>query len=179
MSQLLLFFWQLCLLRTSPERAPVSTGSMSFIFIIYVITSTTLMSISRSGNRFSDAIQLVLLGIVVQLSCIWMLLIYKRVSYRFPATLVALLGTNSLLIVFMIPLNLVMLAIDGHTLDLLMETFYWILFFWWIAVEGFILYKTINVSLMLGITLAFTIELVSLITTSTFLPTSVQTISQS
>lgn len=169
----------MCLLRTSPERAPVSMGFIGFIFAVYVTSSTALLTISSARNQITDAIKLVILGIVIQLTCVWLLLVFKRVSYRFRATLVAFLGTNTLLVIFMIPLNLFLIVNENQTMILFIEVLYWMFFFWWIAVAGFILHKSINVSLMLGITLAFTIELLSLITTSTFLPSSVQAVSQS
>lgn len=176
MLQFLLFFWQMCLLRTSPERAPVSMDFIGFIFAMYVASSTVLLTIANSGNQITAAIKLVILGIVIQMTCIWLLLVFKHVGYRFRATLVALLGTNTLLVIFMIPLNLFLIVIENQTMILFIEVLYWVFFFWWIAVAGFILHKSINVSLMLGITLAFTIELLALITTSTFLPSSVQAV---
>ena len=179
MLQFLTFFWQMCLLKTSPERAPVSMGFIGFISALYVTSSTVLLTISNSGNQITNAIQLVILGIVVQMACIWLLLVYKRVGNRFRATLVAFLGTNSLLVVFTIPLSLSLNLVDNQSMILFIEAMYWMLIFWWLAVAGFILHKAINVSLMLGITLAFTIELLSLVTTTTILPSSEQEVSQS
>jgi hypothetical protein len=179
MLQFLAFFWQMCLLRTSPERAPVSMAFIVFISTVYVTFSTLLLTISNSGNQITRAIQLVLLGVAIQVFCIWLLLAFKQLGSRFRATLVAFLGTNSLLVIFTIPLSLLLIVIDNETIILLIEAAYWLLIFWWLAIAGFILHKATNVSLMLGITLAFTIELLSLVVTSTILPSTVQAVSQS
>jgi hypothetical protein len=178
MLQFLSFFWQICLLRTSPERAPVSKGFIGFILVVYVTSSTLLVTISSSGGPITNAVQLVILGIVVQMTCVWLLLLFKRVGYRFRATLVAFLGTNSLLVISTIPLSLSLSFIDNQTMIVFIKAIYWILIVWWLAVAGFILHKAINVNLMLGITLAFTIELLSLITTSTVFGASVQAANQ-
>ncbi len=174
MLQFLSFFWQLCLLRTGPEHAPVSIGFIGFISAVYVACSTFLLTISNSGNQVTNAVQLVILGIVIQMSCIWLLLAFKRLRNRFKATLVAFLGTNSLLVIFTIPLSLLLIVVDNQTMILSIEVTYWMLIFWWLAIAGFILHKAINVSLMLGITLAFTIELLSLVATSTLIASSAQ-----
>jgi hypothetical protein len=174
MLQFLLFFWQMCLLKSGPEQAPVSMGFIGFISAVYVTCSTVLLTISSSGNQVSKAVQLVILGIVIQMSCIWLLLAFKRVSNRFRATLVAFLGTNSLLVLFTIPLSLLLIVVENQTMILSIEATYWMLIFWWLTIAGFILHKAMNVNLMLGITLAFTIELLSLVATNTILPASVQ-----
>jgi hypothetical protein len=178
MLQFLSFFWQICLLKTSPERAPVSKGFIGFIFLVYVASSTLLLTTSNSGGQIKDAVLLVMLQVVVQMTCVWLLLLFKRVGYRFRATLVAFLGTNSLLIISVIPLSLSLSSIDNQTMIVFIKAIYWVLIVWWLAVAGFILHKAINVSLMLGITLAFTIELLTLVTTSTVFDASAQVAKQ-
>jgi len=179
MLQFLLYFWQMCLLRSSPERAPVAAGFIPFIATVNVTCNTVLLTISNTGNQISNAVQLAILSIVFQMTCIWLLLAFKRLGSRFRATLVALLGTNSVFTIFTILLSLLLIVVDNQIMIQIIEQAYWIVFFWWLAVAGFILHKAINVSVMQGITLYFTIELLHLVATTTILPSSLQAVSQS
>ena len=170
MQQLLVYFWRMCLLKTSPEDAPVSNAFIVFILLAYLVSSTSLLLMAGSSARVIQTVSVVALGIVVQLSCTWLVLAFKNVSGRFRATVTSLLGTNTLLVVLLVPLNLALMGTDQELVIFMMELLYWIFFFWWIAIAGYILHKATNISLLQGSTLAFTIEIISILVTSVLLP---------
>ncbi len=170
MQQLLVYFWRMCLLRASPEDAPVSNAFITFILLVYLISSTSLLLIAGPGARIIQTVSVVALGIIVQLACTWLVLAFKNVTRRFRATIASLLGTNSILVVCLVPLNLVLTGTDQELVVIAVEMLYWVFFFWWIAIAGYILHKATNISLLQGSTLAFTIEIISILVTSILLP---------
>lgn len=170
MQQLLVYFWQMCLFRTSPQNAPVSNQFITFIFCAYLVSSSLLLLIAGSQARIIQTASVVLVGISVQLTCTWLALWFKKVTERFRATLSSLLATNTILVFFLVPLNFILQASDQEFLVVAVETAYWIFFFWWIAIEGYILHKATNISLLQGGALAFTIEIISILVTSELLP---------
>jgi hypothetical protein len=170
MQQLLVYFWRMCLLRTSPENAPVAGSFIAFVLLAYLLSSTSLLFIAGSGGRVLQTISVVVLGIIVQLTCTWLVLAFKNFTQRFRATIASLLGTNTILVVFLIPLNFLLMATDQQLVIIIVEFLYWVFFFWWIAIAGYILHKATNISLLQGSTLAFTIEIISILVTSVLLP---------
>jgi hypothetical protein len=171
MQQLLVYFWRMCLLRSSPEQAPVSNQFILFVFTAYVMSSSCLLVVAGSEIRIFRTLSLVLSGITIQLGCTWALLAFKSVTNRFRATLTSLLGTNSMLVIMLIPLNFVLQYSENDLILILVQFTYWMFFFWWIAIAGYIFHKATNISLFQGSTLAFTIEIITLVTTSMILPT--------
>ena len=167
------YFWQLCLLRASPAHAPASWQFTCFIFSLYVLSSSSLLLIAGADTQVLRSTAIVVSGIVTQLACTWLLLLLKNVTVRFPATLVSLLGTNSLLVICLIPLNLLLKIADQELIKLIVETLYWMFFLWWIGIAGYILHKASEISFLQGAALAFTFEIISLITTRFLLPTQV------
>ena len=177
MLQFFSFFSQICLFRAGPGRAPDSNGVVGLVLGFYIICSTLLLSLSNSQNELGRSLQIVCLGILVQMSGVFILLFFKRLASRFKPTLVSFLGANSLMVICMLPLNLLLMFSESEMMVVLIETIYWGFFFWWIGIAGFILHKAMNVSVLLGTMLAFTLELLSLVATSSIIPSSVQTVS--
>lgn len=172
MQQLLYFFWQMCLMRTGPDRAPTTTRFIALVVGSYIFISTLSMFISQPGRGLLIALMIVITGLLVQTSCLWLLLAFKKVTHRFRATLVALLGTSSILIALLIPFNLLVFSTDNESARFFANTTYWLILCWWLVVAGFIYNRSMNVSIVQGSALALIIELLSVVASSPIQPTS-------
>jgi len=172
MQQLVYFFWQMCLMRAGPDRAPTATVFIVLIVTFYLFISTLSVFISRTDTGLIIAVMIVITGLLVETCCVWLLLAFKKVTYRFRATLVALLGTSSILIIFLVPLNLLVLSTDNESARFFANTTYWLIFGWWLAIAGFIYNRAINVSIIQGSALALLIEVLSVIASSPMQPTN-------
>jgi hypothetical protein len=172
MQQLVYFFWQMCLMRTGPDRAPTATVLIVSVVTVYLFLSTISVLISRTDISFLIALMIVITGLMVEASCVWLLLAFKSVTYRFRATLVALLGTSSILIVFLVPFNLLALSTNNEGALFFSNASYWLIFVWWLVVAGYIYNRAINVSIIQGSALALLIEVLSVIATIPMQPTS-------
>lgn len=172
MQQLVFFFWQMCLMRTGPDRAPTASFFIVLVVAFYLFISTLSVFISRTDINLFIALMIVITGLLVEMICVWLLLAFKKVTGRFSATLVALLGTSSLLIILLIPCNLLMLSTDNESARFFANTSYWLVFGWWLAVAGFIFNRAINVSTLQGSALALIIEVLSVVASSPMQPTN-------
>lgn len=161
MQQFVLYFWQLCLMRESPARAPSATGFLAIVAGIYVLVSTFSIFVARADMTLLLAAISVLMSLAVQAVSVWLLLLFKRIRGRFRKTLVTLLGTSSILVLVVLPFDLILLVSESETLRLFSETTYWICFGWWLAVAGYIFNRSLNVSIIQGSALAFLIEVLS------------------
>ena len=161
MQQFVTYFWHICLMRESPERAPSATLFILLVMLAYIALSTLSMFLSRNNMTLLPAIGIVLIGLGVEAGCVWLLLLFKRFRARFRKTLVTLLGTSSILVLLVMPFNLVLLISENETLRLFSETTYWICFGWWLAIAGYIFNRSLNVSIIQGSALAFLIEVLS------------------
>lgn len=161
MQQFVLYFWQLCLMRESPARAPSATLFLGIVAGFYVVLSTFSIFVTRSDITLLLAAISVLVGLAVEAGSVWLLLLFKQIPRRFRKTLVALLGTSSILVLVMLPFDLLLLVSENETLRLASETTYWVCFGWWLAVAGYIFNRSLNVSIIQGSALAFLIEVLS------------------
>jgi|TARA_Y100000310_G_C20673703_1_gene811668 hypothetical protein len=170
MQQLVYFFWQMCLMRTGPDRAPTATLFVALIVTCYLAISTLSVFISQSSIGLVSALMIVITGLLVESSCVWVLLVFKNMSNRFRATLVALLGTSSILNILLVPFNMLALNTDNETVKVFATTTDLLVFGWWLVIAGFIYNRAMNVSIIQGSALALTIQLLCVVASSPLQP---------
>jgi hypothetical protein len=166
---LMMYFWHLCLLRQGPERAPVSPAFLAMLVPLFCAASFLLLSISDQDLGTPVVIEMVFLGLGVQTLCTWLLVAFKRRRGRFRATLVALLGSNTVIMLAFLALALTFG--QAGVLSGIVELAYWVCFVWWITVSGFILARALDTSPLQGICVAFTVELLAVIASNWALAT--------
>ena len=106
-----------------------------------------------------------LLGLAVTGSLTWFALYVKDKEPRFPAAFAALLGCDALISLPMLPARAALKAWPA------VQTAFALAFqIWQVVVHGFILGRALDVSLRLGILLAFAMSLVGLIVLQAALP---------
>lgn len=159
MQAILLYFWQLCLLRESPERIPASPTLALWATLAYLVIGMISFAVSRDQLSVSTVFGVSFLSIAIESTALVALLAFKRHQQRFYPTLVAIFSCNSLLLIALLPVNYILATLEpGMTLEIV-NTLSLISLFWWLTIVGFILKEAAGISIFQGIVLAFVIEL--------------------
>ncbi len=170
MREIILFYWQMCLLRDGPERLPRTTFVLATTFVLYVVTALTINLISRNDIGIAKATAFVMIGLAVEIGIVGALLLFKSVPDRLQQTLTALFGANTLILLLTLPILLLMAQLESATLTLVLESVFLGIFVWWLTIAGHILHRAADISLALGIATAFGIELLAIATTYAIFP---------
>ena len=164
MLQIASHFWRMCLLRAGPERLPSSNFATAFIFGIYLLISFVVVMMIRPKEPLGALVGTLAIGILYQAGVTFLLLMFKGVPGRFRATWSALLGTNALMLIILLPFNLIILKADSETLRDLADSATWVCLGWWLAIAGHIYHKSVDISILQGSAIAFLIELLGVMT---------------
>jgi hypothetical protein len=163
MQQIVLFYWQLILLRAMPGRAPRSVEFLILVGAIYAgVLAISLTVVARTS--FSTTLGIIVLTVFVETFCTWLLLVYKSVSERLVVTLAALFGTSAMMNALALVPVLLLVSMSRQSL---IDGVQLLFFFWWLAVAGFIFKQALNISIVQGVAIAFAMQLLTLIARNT------------
>jgi len=157
------FFWQICLLRQSPEGLPSSGFSTGAIFVAYLVIALGVVLLTRPDQSLSIATATIAIGISLQAGVTFLLLQFKGYRHRFNATWSALLGANAIMLLILLPFNLIILNSDNSTILMFVDSATWVCLGWWLAIAGYIYHKSVEVSIFQGSVIAFLIEFIGVI----------------
>lgn len=161
MLSLFQFFAQLCLLRTRPQDLPSSQALFALVAAINIVVGTILVS-PAVGNLFT-AFMASLLDTLILAIFIWGLLRFRDHPERFLQTATSAIGVSliiaslSLPLQWMMPTNAEEIAPTAQTASLMLL----ILIVWLQVALGHVFRHAFEVSLMLGVGLAFLYTLFS------------------
>jgi len=162
----LIYFLQICLLRVGPERVPSNTRVVASIFGLYFVIAMVSLIFTRPDIALAIKALIIIIGFAIEAGLIFALLLFKSMSQRYLSTLGALLGTNALLLISLMPLEALAYSLEeGLVVDILI-TLENIIFFWWLLIVGFLLHRSAGISILQGTMIAFLIELVVVISTN-------------
>ncbi len=164
------YFWQLCLLRASPAQLPGSGFSTMLILGVYLLVSIAVVSVTRPTLTAPYAVLTIAIGVILQASFTFALLHFKGRQHRFNATLAALLGTNAIMLLVLLPFNLILLQSESSIWLMLANSVTWVWLFWWLAIAGYIFHKAIEISVLQGACITFLIELFGIILAVNLIP---------
>ena len=170
MLQIVHFFWQICLLRKSPEELPSSRFSTGLVFFVYLLIALCSVAFTRPENSITTVIGTIFIGVGFQAGVTFLLLEFKGYRNRFYATWSALLGTNALILIILLPFNLIILNSENNLILVFADSATWICLGWWLTIAGSIYHKSIEVSVFQGAVIAFLIEIISVILVFNFFP---------
>ena len=173
MLQIASYFWQMCLLRAGPERLPSSNFVMGLTFAAYLMTSLTVVVLIRPTEPLGALAGTVAIGVFYQAGVTFLLLAFKGVPSRFRPTWSALLGTNTLMILILLPFNMIILKTESDALRGLADSATWICLGWWFAIAGYIYHKSVEISILQGSAIAFLIELLGVMSAFYLFPRAV------
>lgn len=161
MQQIFSFFWRLCLLRAGPEQIPASGFVLGVTFAVYAVLSLVTMLITEQ-TTFLLMVASMLIGVAVEAATLYSLLLYKHVPGRFVPTLVALLGTTSVILLIMLPANMIFVNVDSRILRIVAGALFLSTFVWRLAISGAILSKAARISMLQGAAVMFVMEMMAL-----------------
>lgn len=171
MRQIVTYFWQICLLKAGPQQLPRSATVLSFIFALYFLIAAVTVAITRPQQDLPGILGGALIGVLLEAFIVWCLLLYKQVTWRFIATMSALLGTNAIILVILMPMNMIMINIgQDTTIRFITELAALVCLGWWLAIAGWILHHAVNISILQGAALVFVVELLSIMATRSLFP---------
>ncbi len=170
MQPILSYFWQICLLRTGPEKIPASATITGMLLVIYLTTAFISIAITRPNLAMIQTIAAVFIGFIIEAAIIYGLLVLKSVGGRFLSTISAVLGSNSILLIILLPIQLLANNLNTGIVSSFISALLFVCFLWWITIVGFILHRVANVSVLQGTVIALMIEFLFLIASATLFP---------
>lgn len=164
------YFWQLCLLRSSPAQLPSSNFATGLVFSVYLAIAVVIYLLIRPGQPLPAMLGTIAIGVILQAGATFLLLQFMDYLDRFRATWTALLGANAIMLLVLLPFNLILLYSDIEWLLSFANSATWVCLGWWLAVAGYIYHRSAGVSILQGSALAFLIELIGVIFAYTLFP---------
>jgi hypothetical protein len=167
MQQIIRYFWQICLFRKSPEDLPSNWFPTGLALAIYLLVATTSIILGNQDVSMARLTGTIFTGLGVEASVVLALLVFKGVPRRFPPAMAAMLGTNAIMLLVMLPTNVFEFEDTGR---LIAQSVFLISLLWWLAIAGFILHKAANISLVQGVAVALASEMLALVATTAIFP---------
>jgi hypothetical protein len=165
------YFWQMCLLRVGPEKLPASLPVVSMVLGLYLVIAFISINVTRPSLTLGALVGSLLIGVLVEVGLVYAILRFKKYAGRVIPTLTALFGTNAIILLFLMVINLLLMKSDIPMLEMLAESAFWVIFFWWMAIVGFIFHRAMDISIFQGVAMAFTLELLTNVASQALFPT--------
>lgn len=143
-------FWQMCLLRQSPERVPTANWFIVTVVGANIICSLLLSLLLDSSASTINVLTRLVVTQAANAALVWFALYLRDHPNRFPATITAMFGCDLIITVCfsaLVPLT-VFLGESGTTLIFLG------FMIWSVTVAGFIMHRALSVPLGVGILVA-------------------------
>lgn len=171
MLQITLYFWRMCLLRVGPDKVPQSLPILSVTLGIYLVIAFLSINLTRPSLTLSALIGSLAVSVLLEGFVVYGILWLKKASQRVMPTLTSLFATNSIILVFLMLVNLLLVNSEIELLGLFAESAFWVIFFWWMAIVGFIFHRSMDISVFQGVAVAFTLELMTNLASQMLFPT--------
>ena len=142
----------------------------ALVLTVYLVIALLCVTIGRPILGVIGVVVTVIIGVVFPAAFTYALLALKQATNRFMATYCALLGTNSIMLLILLPINLILLNTDNESVILLADSVSWVCVGWWLAIAGYIYHKATNISLIQGSAIALVSELLTLIVSIDLFP---------
>ena len=155
-------FWNICLLRVGPELVPPRAWFICPIILAHLAINVVWLEVAVPDLPSALALNAALLNLAVMAAASWFALYIRQHEGRFPATLGAAAGAETML-------TAVLLVIYGFTSGVVRETASWVFLVWSIVVVGFILQRALSCRMWLGTLLSLAISSTSIIVVNTVL----------
>ena len=142
--------WNICLLRVGPELVPPRAWFICPIVVTHVAINMLWLNVAVPEMSFALALNAALINLAVLAAASWFALYIRQHEGRFPSTLGAAAGAETLL-------TAAVLVAHGFTSGVVLETVKWGFQLWAIVVVGFILHRALACRMWLGIFLSLAI----------------------
>ena len=165
MKAVLTQFWRICLLRAGPETIPGNGALLALVLFGNLCLSLTL-NVAYGPQPALAYLTQIVVAVATQASLIWLALMLRERAHRFDIVLTTVLGCDLIITALIGTCLLLGTAISGEAfLQSSASTALVVLFqLWFTVIFGFILHRSLELSLLLGILLAFVISFASVLT---------------
>ena len=170
MQLIALYFWQLCLFRRHPAELPGGRSDLLLIAFAYGLIVIFASALSYPSRSLFVTISIVVVGLAIQVVLICLLLWFKGFIGRTSAVIGNLLGASALMTCVLLPINLVLLRGDPGLIVSIADALTWLWLGWWLCISGYVLARSINISIVQGAFIAFLIELLSVLSSFSLFP---------
>jgi len=160
MKTVLNLFWQLCLLRQSPEYVPTRGWFIAAVVVGNLLGSVLLSIAIGSEQQTLSIVTGIVVGQATTAGLIWLALFLREHPKRLLATVTAYFGCDLIITACygaLIPLT-------SSLPEMALYVSYLTFLFWSVAVTGFILHRSLSVNMAIGITVALGIMVLSVAT---------------
>jgi hypothetical protein len=150
-------FWQICLLRKSPAHVPTYGWFVALVLVANLISST-LVTIGFGGDvSVLESLNSIIVGQATTAGLVLLALSMRNLGPRFVTTITAMFGCDLIItacfgLVLPLATQLGQMAVSLVFLAFLI---------WSVAVAGYILHRSLDVQLAIGVGVAMGISLVS------------------
>jgi len=150
MKAVIQLFWQMCLLRQSPEFVPTQTWFVATVISANIVCSLLLALALDSQAGVLTVLTRLVVAQATTAALVWLALFLREHVNRFAATITALFGCDLIITVCFG----VLVPLAGSLGDTLSSLLFLGFMIWSISVAGFIMRRALGVSLGVGILLA-------------------------
>jgi hypothetical protein len=158
------YFWQLCLFRRHPAELPGGHSNLLVIGLIYGLIVVSASALSYPSRSLITSLSMVVVGLAIQVVLIFFLMWFKGFVDRTVAVIGNLLGASALMTCLLLPINLILLQGSPGLVVSIADALTWLWLGWWLCISGYVLARSINISIVQGAFIAFLIELLSVLT---------------
>ena len=156
MATVIKLFWNICLLRVGPELVPARAWFLCPIIATHVVVNVLWLDVAAPTLPLALALNVALINLAVLAAAAWFALYIRQHEARFPATLGAAAGAETLL-------TAVLIVAYGLTSGVVQETVVWGFVLWSVVVVGFILHRALSCKPWLGMLVSLAIFFVSMV----------------
>lgn len=148
MYELLKLFFNICLFKKGPQDIP---GSKTVLYLITPFFISINFLILILSSDFSNALLQVLVEVLLILVLNWIILFFSKKLLRYSQTICALMGTDTIISFFAMPVMATLLLQGGGLAFFVLVA----LMIWHWAVTGHILSNALDQSLSFGLGISF------------------------
>jgi len=170
MQQILSFFWRICLFRAGPETIPKSVPITVALLTVNLLLASIYVFVTRAYLAIYEMFAVLIIGLFIETAILYAVLAFKAVTERFLSTLCALLGSNSIFLALLLPMQIMVVKLEDGLFSDFLVTLSIFASIWWLIIVGFILHRATSISILQGTALAFIIELLVALTTTSIFP---------
>lgn len=154
MYQLIVLFFEITILRKGPQDVPSDPGLLKLLFPVYVAVNVLILLLNEN---WSTALLQITVDFLLLICFCWPLLFFAGKPSRFPQTLCAMLGADTIISFIAIP---AIASLDAQTMNLASFAMLALMIWHWL-VNGHIFRHALDRPLFFGLALSLLYILVS------------------
>lgn len=169
MKSIAALFWRICIFQAGPETVPANNTLVIVVIMLNMIVNVTVQLIlPGEGTSALQSITIAVVSMAGIGGLVWFIMLLMQLAHRVPQTITALFGADIILTTITTVAYIIFGAGEiGATESGAARLIFTLLFFWSLAVYGFIFHHSMNIHIGIGIAIALFVVLFSFAITQT------------